>query len=177
MARVVLGVSGSIAAYKACDLASKLVQAGHTVDVVMTQAARRFVQPLSFSALTHREVFTDETWFEGERSHEHLSATEEADLLVVAPATANVIAKFATGLADEVLSAMVLAAACPVLIAPAMNTRMWANPRTVANVERLREDGLRFVGPAEGYLSEAERGVGRMSEPSEILREIDALLA
>lgn len=176
MSKVALGVSGSIAAYKACDLVSKLVQRGHGVDVVMTTAACRFVQPLTFAALSHREVFTDETWFSGKRSHEHLSVTEAADLLVVAPATANLIAKCAAGIADEVLSATVLAAACPVLLAPAMNKRMWGSPRTQANIARLHEDGMHRVGPAEGYLSEAEHGIGRMSEPTEILEAIESLL-
>ena len=111
MANLVVGVSGSIAAWKACGLVSKLVQDGHRVDVVMTRAARRFVGPLSFAALTHHPVFIDETWGEGPVPHDHLRATEEADLLIVAPLTANVLAKFAHGLADEILSATYLAAA------------------------------------------------------------------
>lgn len=172
MANLVLGVSGSIAAWKACDVASKLKQQGHVVDVVMTRAACRFVGPLTFAALTHRPVFLDETWGEGPDPHDHLRATEQADLLVVAPATANQLAKFAHGIADEILSATYLAAACPVLAAPAMNTRMWQHARTRANLGQLEADGVRFVGPADGYLSEGEAGPGRMAEPAEILRAV-----
>jgi phosphopantothenoylcysteine decarboxylase/phosphopantothenate--cysteine ligase len=176
MTKVVVGVSGSIAAWKACDLVSKLVQSGRTVDVVMTRAARRFVRPLAFSALTHRAVFTDRTWTQAGMPHAHLKMTEDADLLVVAPLTANSLAKFAHGIADDVLSTTWLAAACPTLVAPAMNPRMWEHPRTRANRRVLEEDGVRVVGPAPGWLSEGEVGIGRMSEPAEILAAADALL-
>ena len=177
MARVVLGLGGSIAAYKAADLCSKCVQAGHVVDVVMTRMACRLVRPLSFAALTHRPVLTDDTWGEGERPAAHLAATEEADILVVAPATADLIGKFANGIADEIVSTTYLGASCPVLVAPAMNHRMWRHPRVVANVERLRQDGVGIVGPATGWLAEGETGTGRMSEPAEILAAIAARLA
>ena len=173
MKRLVICVGGSIAAYKACDLVSKFVQAGHAVDVVMTSAAERFVRPLSFAALTHRPVFTDAAWFEGaggaRSPADHLHATEEADLLIVAPCTANLIGKFANGIADEIVSTTVLGASCPVLLAPAMNFRMWANPRLQANVQTLRGDGFQLVGPEAGYLAEAQHGEGRMSEPADIL--------
>ena len=119
MARVVLGVGGSIAAYKACDLASKLVQAGHDLDVVMTREAAWFVTPLSFEALTHRPAFTDETWREPGGAAKHLAASDDAALFIVAPCTANLIGKFAGGIADEILSTTYLGARCPVLIAPA----------------------------------------------------------
>jgi phosphopantothenoylcysteine decarboxylase/phosphopantothenate--cysteine ligase len=176
--RVVVCVGGSIAAYKACDLVSKLVQAGRHVEVVMTAAAERFVRPLGFSALTHRSVFTNGAWFEdaGRSPADHLRATERADLLVVAPCTANLIGKFAHGLADDVVASTWLGATCPRLIAPAMNHRMWTNPRVQANLETLRGDGVEVVGPETGYLAEADVGVGRMSEPADIQARIDALL-
>jgi phosphopantothenoylcysteine decarboxylase/phosphopantothenate--cysteine ligase len=176
VSHLVLGVTGSIAAYKAVDLASKCVQAGHAVDVVMTRAALRFVRPLSFSALTHRRVFTDRSWGRGSTPQDHLRATGEADLLVVAPCTANALARIAHGLAGNVLTATVLGATCPLLLAPAMNVRMWENPRTRRNVRVLEEDGVSFVGPETGWLSEGEVGPGRMSEPEAILEEIGKLL-
>ncbi len=176
MSHLVLGVTGSIAAYKAVDLASKCVQAGHEVDVVMTRAALRFVRPLSFSALTHRRVFTDRTWGTGSTPQDHLRVTEDADLLVVAPCTANVLARIAHGLSGSVLTATVLGAKCPVLLAPAMNVRMWENPRTRRNVRVLEEDGVHLVGPASGWLSEGEVGPGRMSEPGAILEAMNPLL-
>ena len=143
----------------------------------MTRGARRFVRPLTFAALTHQRPFTDRTWGKGPVPHDHLKVVEEADLLVVAPATANVIAKFAHGIADDILGATYLATTCPVLVAPAMNTRMYAHPRTQANVATLEGDGVHRVGPDEGYLSEAEHGKGRMSEPTAILDRIESLLA
>jgi phosphopantothenoylcysteine decarboxylase/phosphopantothenate--cysteine ligase len=177
MSRIVVCVGGSVAAWKACDLVSKLVQAGHHVDVVLTRMAQRFVAPLSFSALTQRRVFTDEEWGEGAAPAEHLVVTRDADLVIVAPCTANLLGRFAHGLADEIVSTTVLGAGCPVLIAPAMNARMWANPRVKANVATLQADGLAFVGPASGWLAEGETGPGRMSEPAEILAAATALLA
>ncbi len=177
--RILLGVGGSIAAYKACDLASRLVQDGHAVDVVMTRAAQAFVRPLSFAALTHRPVFTDQEWLAagpgGRPPADHLAATAGADLMVVAPCTANLLARFAHGLADEIVSATYLGAACPVLLAPAMNQRMWRHPRTRANVACLEGDGVHFVGPEEGWLAEHESGPGRMSEPEGILAAIARL--
>jgi phosphopantothenoylcysteine decarboxylase/phosphopantothenate--cysteine ligase len=180
MARVVLGVGGSVAAYKAADLASKLVQAGHEVEVVMTRMARRFVQPLTFSALTHRTVHTDEHWGQGESPASHLRATESAEALVVAPCTADLLGKFANGIADDILSTTYLGvgfgAGCPVIVAPAMNPRMWAHPRVVANVARVVEDGATLVEPGSGWTAERDVGVGRMAEPSEILRVLSTVL-
>jgi phosphopantothenoylcysteine decarboxylase/phosphopantothenate--cysteine ligase len=173
MRKVVLGVSGSIAAYKACDFASKLVQAGHEVDVVMTHAATRFVRPLSFSALTHREVFTDRRWGEGSMPHDHLTLVEQAEAFVVAPCTANLIGKFAHGIADDVMSATWLAATCPKWIAPAMNFRMWENARVQANVEILKGDGVHLLGPDSGYLAEAETGPGRMCEVAAMMAVLE----
>jgi phosphopantothenoylcysteine decarboxylase/phosphopantothenate--cysteine ligase len=176
MARLVLGVGGSIAAYKAVDLCSKCVQAGHEVEVVLTRMAERFLRPLSFSALTHRPVLTDATWGEGEHPAAHLTATENAQLLVVAPATADLIGKFANGIADDMLSTTYLGAPCPVLVAPAMNQRMWRHPRVRANVERLRADGVTIVEPGSGYLAEGDVGPGRLAEPAEILAAITKAL-
>lgn len=172
MSRVVLGVGGSIAVYKACDLVSQLVQAGHDVEVVMTRAAGWFVKPLAFAALTHRPVFTDESWREADGAAKHLEATRDAELLVVAPCTANLIGKFAHGIADEIVSTTYLGARCPVLIAPAMNWRMWEHPAVARNVETLKRDGVQRVGPEKGYLAEAEEGMGRMSEPEGILEAV-----
>ena len=179
-AKIVVCVGGSIAAYKACDLVSKLVQAGRTVDVVMTRAAEQFVRPLSFAALTHRAVFTNDVWFDGAGAArspaDHLHMTENADLLVVAPCTANLLGAFAHGLADEIVSTTVLGATCPILLAPAMNVRMWKNHRVQANLQTLRGDGVHVVGPESGYLAEADEGMGRMSEPADIVAGVDALL-
>lgn len=176
MANVVVCVGGGIAAYKACDLVSKLVQAGHRVDVALTRMATRFVRPLSFAALTQRRVHTDRGWGEGAHPAEHLAVTRDADLLVVAPTTANLLARFAHGMADEIVSTTVLGAGCPVLLAPAMNERMWKNPRVEANLAVLTGDGMHVVGPGAGWLAEGESGVGRMAEPGEILAAATALL-
>jgi phosphopantothenoylcysteine synthetase/decarboxylase len=176
VANVVICVGGSVAAYKACDLVSKLVQAGHRVDVVLTRMALRFLHPLSFSALTQRRVHTDKGWGEGTHPAEHLALTRDADLVIVAPCTANLLGRFAHGLADEIVSTTVLGAGCPVLLAPAMNVRMWENPRVQANVAVLEKDGLHFVGPEKGWLAEAEQGLGRMAEPEAILAAARPLL-
>ena len=166
MARVLLGVTGGIAAYKACELARRLLGAGHEVFPLVTRGAERFVTKETFAALTHNSVDDD--------PYPHLT---QADLLVIAPLTANTLAKLAYGLADDVLTEAALAHAGPVLIAPAMNTRMWEHPATQANVETLRARGVEIVGPAEGALAEGETGMGRMSEPEEIFALCEELLA
>lgn len=176
MARIVLGVCGSIAAYKAVDLTSKLVQAGHEVDVLLTPMAERFVRPLSFAALTHRRVLTSDTWTDGDAPAAHLNATEHAQLFVVAPATADVIGKMANGIADDLVSTTWLGAPCPTLVAPAMNQRMWRHPRVIANVARLVADGVQLVAPGSGYLAEGDVGPGRMAEPADLLAAIAARL-
>jgi phosphopantothenoylcysteine decarboxylase / phosphopantothenate---cysteine ligase len=165
MARVLLGVTGGIAAYKACELARRLVLAGHDVFPLVTHGAERFVTKETFAALTHHSVEAD--------PYPHLT---QADLLVIAPLTANTMAKLAFGLADDVLTEAALAHAGPVLLAPAMNTRMWEHPATQANALTLRERGVEFVGPAEGSLAEGESGMGRMSEPEEIFDRCEELL-
>ncbi len=176
---MLLGVSGGVAAYKAADLASKLTQAGALVNVVMTDAAQKFITPLTFQAVTRRRVYTS-LWEATERfDSAHLSLTESADIMVIAPATANVLAKMAHGLSDDLLSALALSAsgACPILIAPAMNTRMWEAPATQANIATLASHGIHQVGPAAGALACGTAGVGRMSEPAEILQVASEMLA
>ena len=176
---ILLGVSGGIACYKAADLASKLVQAGAGVTVMLTEGAQRFVGVTTFAALTRRRVHTSLWEPADDGGSAHISLTEKADLYVVAPATANIMAKFAMGLADDLLSTAALAAhtACDVLLAPAMNTRMWTAPATVANVATLRERGLHVVGPNAGNLACGTVGAGRMAEPAEILQAVIDLLA
>jgi phosphopantothenoylcysteine decarboxylase / phosphopantothenate---cysteine ligase len=166
MARVAVGVTGGIAAYKACEVVRLLVRAGHEVVPLVTRGADRFVRRETFEALARRP--------REERSrYPHL---ERADLLVVAPATANTIARLAHGLADDVLTEAALAHTGPMLVAPAMNPRMWAHPATQANVETLRARGVELVGPDEGDTAEGEQGVGRMAEPEEIVRRAEQLL-
>lgn len=176
--RALLCVTGGIACYKAADLASKLTQAGAVVDVAMTEAAVRFVGALTFRGLTGREVYTG-LWQATERHDSaHLSLTEQADVMIVAPATANILAKMAVGLADDLVSTLALSAcgACDILAAPAMNTRMWSAPQTQANVAALVERGVRVVGPGEGRLACGEVGPGRMAEPAEILEVASRML-
>jgi phosphopantothenoylcysteine decarboxylase/phosphopantothenate--cysteine ligase len=166
MARVLLGVSGGIAAYKACEVCRLLVKGGHDVVPLVTPGAERFVTAETFRALARRPPAED--------VYLHLT---RADLLLVAPCTANTLAKLAHGLADNVLTEAALAHRGPTLVAPAMNPRMWAHPATRANAETLRARGVVLVGPDEGETAEGELGVGRMSEPDEILRAAEELLA
>jgi phosphopantothenoylcysteine decarboxylase / phosphopantothenate---cysteine ligase len=166
MARVLLGVSGGIAAYKACEICRLLVRAGHDVVPLVTPGAERFVTAETFRALARRPP--------GDDVYLHLT---RADLLLVAPCTANTLAKLAHGLADNVLTEAALAHRGPVLVAPAMNPRMWSHPATRANAEQLRARGAVLVGPDEGETAEGELGVGRMSEPEDIVRAAEALLA
>ena len=174
--RIVLGVSGSIAAYKAADLASKLTQAGALVDVVMTEAATRFVTPLTFTSLTHRPVARDLFGADSELSVEHVALAQQADVVVVAPATANTLAKFAQGLADDMLTCTVLATAAPVIVAPAMDGHMFDNPATVHNLALLKERGFTVVDPGVGYLASGLTGVGRLADASEIIGVVKLVL-
>lgn len=174
---VVLGVTGGIAAYKACELTSRLRKAGAQVYVIMTKNACQFVAPLTFETLSNHPVATDtfarpETW-----EVEHVALAKRADVFVIAPATANILAKMACGLADDMLSTTVLATRAPVLVAPAMNTGMWDNPATQENVKRLRQRGVHFIGPEGGFLACGDTGAGRMSEPKDIFDAIEKLLA
>ena len=169
--RIVLGVSGGIAAYKAADLASRLVKAGAQVDVIMTPAAVEFVAPLTFQALTGRPVLVEMFALREDAAISHVALGQAADLMIIAPATANTIAKLAHGIADNLLTTTALAARCPILLAPAMETHMWQNPATQANMALLRERGMYVIGPAEGRLASGGYGPGRMVEPAEILDE------
>ena len=173
---VVLGVTGSIAAYKAADLASRLTQAGVSVHTVMTECATKLVGPATFRALTGRPVATQMFELTNPFAIEHVSLADLADLFVIAPATANVIAKLAHGLADDLLTCTALATRAPILVAPAMHTAMWENPATQSNVQTLRERGVLFVGPAVGRLASGGHGAGRMASVDEIADEIARLL-
>lgn len=174
--RIILGVTGSIAAYKAAMIASRLTQEGALVDVIMTEAATRFVTPLTFQALTGRPVYT--TMWETETggglgTHiAHVGLAHEANLLVIAPATAQTLARLAHGLADDLLSVTALAARCPILVAPAMDVGMYSAPATQANVETLRARGVRFAGPASGRMASGLEGLGRFLEPEAIVGHV-----
>ncbi|MBI5723160.1 MAG: hypothetical protein HZA50_04320 [Planctomycetes bacterium] len=168
--RILLCVTGGIACYKSADLASALVRASCQVSAAMTDAARKFIQPLTFQTLTRRQVFTDMWQSSDDFSSQHIALTDWADLMIVAPATANIIAKMACGIADELVSCLALSAAgaCPILIAPAMNDRMWSAPATRENMAKLVARGVHVVGPATGRLACGTTGTGRMAEPDEI---------
>ena len=169
---VVLGVCGGIAAYKAAMLTSRLVQAGSGVSVVMTSSAAEFVGAATFAALTGRQVHSAAIDPASSPLGGHIELAERGDLLCIAPATANFLAKAATGLADDLLSTLYLAFEGPVLIAPAMNAAMWQQPAVQRNVAQLREDGAMFVDPEEGWQSCRRTGAGRMAEPDTILEAI-----
>src|ERR1700716_306316 len=174
--RGTLGVTGSIAAFKAVALASALHQAGAIVAVAMTPDPQRSIQPLSFQAITHRPVFAD-LWAPGmETDIAHVTLGRESDVIVVAPATANTLAKLAQGLADDPVSVRVLAARCPVVVAPAMDAGMYTHPATVANVALLRDRGVTFVEPEEGHLASGLVGLGRLAAPETILDMVRATL-
>jgi len=177
--RILVGVTGGIAAYKICTLASHLTQAGAQVDVVMTEAAVRFVAPLTFQALTGRPVYADlwGTPGEGLPTHiAHVGLAHAADLLVIAPATANTLGKLANGIADNMLTTLALAARCPTIVAPAMDVGMWSHPATQANVATLRSRGIYFAGPARGRMASGLEGEGRLMEPEELFGHIRLFL-
>lgn len=170
---VLVGVTGGIAAYKTASLVSRLVQAGAGVTVIMTRSATRLVGPKTFEALTGRPV---RTRVFGLGAHPHIELAYSAHLLCVAPATANILAKAAMGLADDLLSTVLLSFDGPILFAPAMNTRMWEKAAVRRNIAQLKQDGAVFVGPEEGYLSCGAMGAGRMAEPEAVFQAIaDAL--
>lgn len=169
---ILLGVTGSIAAYKAADLASKLTQAGAQVDVILTAAAEKFVTPLTFQSVTGRRAYTDTDLWGGEAHVLHVGLGHSTDLLVIAPCTADTLAKLAHGLADNLLTVTALAATCPLVLAPAMDGGMFDAPATQANLVTLTERGATVVGPAEGHLASGLLGKGRMSEPAEVLGRI-----
>ncbi len=174
---IIIGVCGGIAAYKICGLVSALKQAGAVVDVVMTRNAQKFVTPLTFQSLSGRPVHTDmfAAVEAGNWEIDHIALAKSADLIVIAPATANVLGKLANGLADDLLTATVLAAKVPVLLVPAMNTGMWENAIVRDNVKKLGKFGFRFLGPVKGKLACGDSGNGRMIAPDKILEEIQKL--
>ncbi len=176
MARILLGVSAGIAIYKSADLASKLTQRGDEVRIILTPHALKFMTPLAFRAVTHQPVYVDA--FEDDPAYrpEHISLPEWGDILVIAPATADVIGRIAAGLGDNLLVLTVLACQKPALLAPAMNDRMWANPIVQQNIARLGGLGYRFLEPGTGHLACGSVGPGRMAEPAEIIAAIDSAL-
>jgi phosphopantothenoylcysteine decarboxylase / phosphopantothenate---cysteine ligase len=173
---VVLGVTGSIAAFKAAELASKLTQAGAAVDVIMTDSAQKFVSPLTLRSLTHRPVAV--TMWEAPAEHkiEHISLAESADVLLIAPATANIIAKMANGMADDLLTCTALATKAPIVIAPAMNDNMYSNPITQENIAKLKGYGVTFVEPGFGRLATGKLGQGRLADLDQIMGTVGAVL-
>ncbi len=170
--RIIVAVCGGIAAYKVADVVSRLVRAGAEVSVVMTAEAMKFVGSLTFEALSGRKVRSDTFDLVDSSDAQHIAMTENADLMLVAPATNNIIAKVAAGVCDDLVSLMICASACPVVFAPAMNSRMWANPIFQENLAKLSRLGYRFIGPDSGRLACRTVGPGRMSEPEKIVEEI-----
>ena len=173
---VVLGITGGIAAYKAADIASKLTQAGIRVEVVMTGPAMKLITPLTLRNITGRPVVTDMFELASEHSVEHVALSEAADAVLIAPATANTIAKLAAGIADSMLGCVVLATEAPVVIAPAMNDNMYRNPVTRENLARLKARGFHIVDPEYGRLAEDKQGWGRLAENTKIIEAIEQAL-
>ena len=172
---LLIGVTGGIAAFKTAALVSQLVQSGARVSVVMTESAAKLVAPKTFEALSGRPVRTDIFQF-GPGAHPHIELAEAAELVCVAPATANILAKVACGLADDLLSTLLLSFTGPVIFAPAMNNHMWEKPAVIRNVRQLRDDGFLFIDPEEGYLSCGALGAGRMASPERIIKIIADVL-
>ena len=174
--QILLGVSGSIAAYKTVELASKLTQAGAQVDVILTPSAEKFIRPLTFQSVTGRKVYTDADLWGGEAHVLHVGLGHSADLLVIAPCTANTLGKLAHGIADTLLTITALAAHCPLVIAPAMDVGIYSNPATQDNVRILTERGAYFAGPAEGRMASGLVGLGRLVEPAELFGHLRLVL-
>jgi phosphopantothenoylcysteine decarboxylase/phosphopantothenate--cysteine ligase len=174
---IVLGITGSIAAYKGADLASKLTQAGAKVEVILTEAAMKFVSPVTFRAVTGRPVVYNMFELSGEFSVEHVALAEAADVVVVAPATADIIAKIAAGIASDMVCTTVVATRAPIVIAPAMHTGMWENEATRENVKLLKSRGVVFVDPGEGHLASGGVGQGRLAEVQDIIAAINRVLS
>ncbi len=174
---ILVGVTGGIAAYKSAYLVSALAQAGAGVTAVLTASAKRFVTPLLFHALSGRPAYDDLWTAPAGHPAPHIALAERGEVVAVAPATANLLAKAAHGVADDLLTSTLLAIEAPLLVAPAMHERMWRHPATQANVETLRSRGAILVGPKEGRLASGTEGTGRMAEPEEILEAIARALA
>lgn len=173
---IVLGVTGSIASYKAIDLASKLTQAGALVDTILTYGATQFVTPLAFRSITHRDVITDLYDLDSEFSNEHVALARRADIVTIVPATVNCIAKLAWGMADDPLTTTVVATEAPLLIAPAMDGNMYSHPATQDNLQILERRGVVIVGPDQGYLASGLSGKGRLVDPTQLVGHIAAAL-
>jgi len=173
---VLIGVTGSIAAYKACELVRALTKKGIEAVCVMTKEAREFLTPLTLQALSGNKVYED--MFEAPEKHEirHISLAERADLIVIFPATANVIAKLAAGICDDLLTCTVVAARCPAILAPAMNTAMYENAITKDNIKRLKKYGFHFIGPSSGRLASGAEGVGRLADIHSVMKAAAGLL-
>jgi len=174
--RIILGITGSIAAYKAAILASKLTQAGAKVDCILTESATQFISPLTFQSVTGRAAYTDQDLWSGQGHVVHIGLAHEADLLLIAPVSANTLAKLAHGIADNLLCVTALAATCPLVLAPAMDAGMYAHPATQQNVQVLKERGAEFIGPEPGHLASGLVGLGRFAEPETILSRVRFLL-
>lgn len=174
--RILMGITGSIAAYKAADLASKLTQAGARVEVILTEAAQHFVHPITFQSVTGLRSYTDSDLWGSEAHVLHIGLAEGTDLMIIAPATANTIAKLAHGQADSLLTVTALAARCPLLLAPAMDSGMFEHAATQANLKTLEERGVILIGPAEGRMASGLIGKGRMVEPAELMGHIRRIL-
>ena len=172
--KIVLGISGGIAAYKSAELARALIQEGAEVQVVMTEAAQQFITPITMQALTGKLVFTNQWDDRIANNMAHIELSRQADVILIAPASADLIAKLSLGLADDLLSTLCLARDCPLLIAPAMNLQMWAHPATQRSITRLNSDGINILGPSSGDQACGEVGIGRMLEPSEICEQLIA---
>ena len=170
--RIILGITGSIAAYKAAILASKLTQAGAKVDCILTEGATQFISPLTFQTVTGRAAYTDQDLWSGQGHVVHIGLAHEADLLLIAPVSANTLAKLAHGIADNLLSVTALAATCPLVLAPAMDAGMYAHPATQQNIQALKERGAEFIGPRPGHLASGLVGLGRFAEPETILSRV-----
>jgi len=170
--KIVVGITGSVAAYKSADLASRLTKLGADVNAILTEAGEKFISPLSIQSVSGKKAFTEQDLWGGEGHVAHINLAHTADLLVIAPATANTIAKRANGIADNLLTVTMLAAVCPVIIAPAMDAGMYENAVTQKNINLLKERGYIFIGPAKGHLASGLKGPGRMVEPAEIVKTI-----
>jgi phosphopantothenoylcysteine decarboxylase / phosphopantothenate---cysteine ligase len=174
---VLLGVTGSIAAYKAADLASKLAQSGANVEVILTHSALQFIAPLTFQSVTGQRAYTDQDLWGSEGHIQHIGLGKKTNILVIAPASANTIGKLACGIADNLLTVTALAVEAPILIAPAMDGGMYNHPATQYNLTTLQDRGVKIIGPVEGHLASGLVGIGRMAEPSQLIGEIRRILA
>lgn len=175
--RIVLGVTASIAAYKVCGLITEMKRAGYFVRVVMTRDADHFVTPLALQSLSGQEVVRDFFSLTHREKPIHIDLAENSDLLLIAPATADIIARMASGLADDVLTCIALATQAPILVAPAMNEKMYLHPATQNNIERLKSFGVKFIPPIEGYLACGSKGVGHIADPDTILKSVRECLS